>query len=202
MARPKEKIDPECGRRLRDWINELTMTQKDKERKMTQVAFAKLINMSKEHLNCILQGKKRLTYENAVEIAKKTKNKQGARILPEYLMNQTNVKTTHERREQLMDADAQRIMNSGYEMNGCTHDLIEAAIKNICLDKWESEGLGTNEILEKLIENDFPVLPEDDFMLIKNLVVDYAYSLVYSRINNEKNQPLWLYVRGQRLKEL
>ena len=196
MARPKKKIDPECGKRVQWWINECQIKQYE---------LADLLGIEKESMNNIIKGRRGLTYENALEIAKKTvKYEDGmcVRVLPDFLMNQTNIKTTREKRDKLIEADSQRIMNSGYEMNGCAHDLIEAAIKNICLDKWESEGLGTNEILEKHIENDFPVLPEDDFMLIKNLVVDYAYSLVYSRLNNEKNQPLWLYVRGQRLKEL
>ncbi len=196
MARPKKKIDPECGKRVQEWINECQIKQYE---------LADLLGIEKESMNNIIKGRRNLTYENAVEISKKVvkyENETPVRILPEYLMNQTKTRTTHDKYLQCVAATEQWQMNSGLEMNGCAHDLIEAAIKNICLDKWESEGLETDKIIEKHIENDFPVLPEDDFMLIKNLVVDYAYSLVYSRLNNEKNQPLWLYVRGQRLKEL
>lgn len=196
MARPKKKIDPECGKRVQEWINECQIKQYE---------LAALLNIEKESMNNIIKGRRSLTYENAVEISKKTvkfENETPVRVLPEYLMNQSDIRTTHDKYLQCVAATEQWAMNFGSEMNGCAHDLITAAIKNICLDKWESEGLETDKIIEKFIGNDFPVLPEADFMLIKNLVVDYAYSLVYNRLNNEKKQPLWQYAKRHHLKEL
>jgi plasmid maintenance system antidote protein VapI len=62
MARPKKKIDPECGKRVQWWINECQIKQYE---------LADLLGIEKESMNNIIKGRRNLTYENAVEISKK-----------------------------------------------------------------------------------------------------------------------------------
>lgn len=194
----KEVYQTECGKRLKRWREQIHLTQEE---------LAEIIGYAdSKYISLIECGKRSLTPKKARLVSENTKQRLDNDTLcfvrKEWLLCESDIMTSHELYLECAAATEQWIMNSGYEMNGCAHDLIEAAIKNICIDKWESEGLETDKIIEKHIENDFPVLPEADFMLIKNLVVDYAYSLVYNRLNNEKKQPLWQYAKRHHLKEL
>ena len=77
----KEDINKECGKRLKDLLN---------EREIKQYAFAEMVYCSSAYISNIIKGKKPLTIENAINFSKVLK------VRYEYLLCEDDFKTEHE----------------------------------------------------------------------------------------------------------
>lgn len=184
MGRPKEKVDPERGKRLRKWIKKIGLKQYE---------CAALIPMTEEAFcNVIKSGK--LTYENACIISDKTvqHTEDGTpyQVRVDYLMNRDNFMTTLDYEEHIATIQWQK---NKYDMNKCANALILAAIKSATIREWNDKcsDIELEELMNNKTKQEFPEIPPDDFQLIWNLVTDYAYNLVHSYLYDPSNSMLW-----------
>lgn len=60
MGRKKEDFNPECGKRLKMWLNEIDMTQGE---------LAEKINYTQQHISTIITGNKKLTVDFAKRVS-------------------------------------------------------------------------------------------------------------------------------------
>ena len=87
MGRKPVEINPEQGKRVSAWLNEVGIKQKELET---------LIYWKQQNVSRVIQGRARLTPERAKEIADKVPNKNGEHVLADYLLCNINAKTEKE----------------------------------------------------------------------------------------------------------
>ena len=78
MARKRVEIKPQCGKRLKDWLNECNITQEE---------LGNRIHLSQQTISKIVNGKATLTPDVARLISESVPNADGEFILSDYLLN-------------------------------------------------------------------------------------------------------------------
>ena len=89
MGRSRIVINPETGKRLKEWLRESGKTQEKA---------AEICDCSVQHFSCIVNGKKTLTVGMALRIHDEIPNKNGEKIRIEYLLGLDNDYKTEEER--------------------------------------------------------------------------------------------------------
>lgn len=87
MPRKPVEINPECGKRVKKWLDYVDITQEE---------LAKRINWSQQHISRVINGRERLTEDRAKDIADKIPDKNGEHILADFLLCKIGAKTERE----------------------------------------------------------------------------------------------------------
>lgn len=87
MGRKPVEINPKSGKRVKDWLDEAGIKQKE---------LATRINWTQQNISKVIKGRTRLTPERAKDIADKVPNKDGDHVFADYLLGNIDVKTEKE----------------------------------------------------------------------------------------------------------
>ena len=87
MPRKPVEINPECGKRVKEWLVHVDIKQEE---------LAKRINWTQQHISRVINGKERLTEDRAKDIAEKIPDGNGEHILADYLLCKIEARTDKE----------------------------------------------------------------------------------------------------------
>lgn len=204
MSQNLHKDNPETpGDRLRLWLIRIGMKQKD---------LADILGVSTIHLNNIINGRKKLTFDRACEISEKTSyliqidNNDTTALNPQWLMCVSDCMTSADIKDKIMETGD--IFKSP---SACASDLISATINLVTWDNLTEqnifkhlENISVDEIsdteylikiateaTEALKNNSKPNIPDEILSKMRVMIESYAYNLIYSYLFNKNFDPLW-----------
>lgn len=168
MGRKKRILNNEEGRRLKDWLDDIGMTQSE---------LAGAIGYTQQYVSNVITGKKPMTVDFARLVSSSTSKGRSekynidVRIRKEYLLCMDDIRTNE-------DFESQYISHS-MDVSNATITILEDALKEVCL----REGMDVPHL-----DN----IPE--LLLLQAQLRDYADSLMWNYVKHREHSHVWSYL--------
>lgn len=192
MGRKPQEINPECGKRLKEWLDDVGITAS---------ALCKAIHYTPQYISDVVRGKKRMTPDLASKIAHAPKHyvdpdtgdtcsliiPQGKRVLSSWLLCESDIKTATERIEHALDA--------AEASTKAAHVLIKNAANNSGFDivyAWDRAPNtitpSDNDVFYNILEDGNVVagIGLTEYSQLRKEIFDYTAFLVSRLIEKQK----------------